>query len=50
MSGFTKGVIVTVVGALICREFYAKGYNKALKRINDMADFREAVIKEVKES
>lgn len=51
MKEVTKGVVITLIGALICREFYAKGYNNALKKIDQLADFREAVIKEtMKES
>ena len=48
MKEFTKGVIITLAGALICREFYARGYNNALKFVNKMADVREECLKSVK--
>ena len=44
MKEFTKGIVVTLIGALVCREFYAKGYNNALKEINKLADVRKAVL------
>jgi hypothetical protein len=46
MKDSTKGVIATVAVALICREFYAKGYNAALKKLNEMAEFKESCLKE----
>ena len=47
VKDFTKGVIGTLVVAVICREFYARGYNNTLKFVNTMADVRaDAVNKE----
>lgn len=41
MNDITKGIIIGAIGAIICRRFYVKGYNKALKLVKNMADVCE---------
>ncbi len=52
MNNVTKGVLIGVAGALICREFYAHGYNKGqdviIDKINLMVKVKDAVEKEGK--
>lgn len=52
MKEITKGIVVGVVGALICREFYVHGYNNGqdavVDKINLLLKAKEAVEKEVK--
>lgn len=45
MKGVAKGVVLTLVGVVICREFYTYGWNGAMKHVRKMADFREEVLK-----
>lgn len=53
MRDLTKGVIITIVGAVVCREFYARGYNKGgkdvIERLDLMVKVKDAVENQGKE-
>ena len=52
MKDVTKGILIAITGAIICRECYACGYNKGwkdcLEKLNLMVKVKEAVEKECK--
>ena len=53
MKDVTKGFLITVAGAIICREFYARGYNKGIDECTRIArtaiNVKKAVEKENEE-
>lgn len=42
MRDFTKGVVAACAVALVCREAYAKGYNKANRDIKEKLELVKA--------
>ena len=52
MKDVTKGILIGVAGAIICRDIYAYGFNKGqdciLDKLNFMLTVKDAVEKECK--